>query len=95
MRTSFDEWYYSRTPHLRSRIVHGNTVRILAEIMTARQDMMPPPTIRELCALTGTVKNNVHKHLCRLEKLGLVARQVNKARALVPTCRFIPAEQLE
>lgn len=53
-----------------------------------------PPTIRELCRLTGVQAHAVWNHVDRLKREGLV-RQGSGPRALVPAFRFITPEELE
>ncbi len=53
-----------------------------------------PPTVRDLCALTGMNPNGVMCHLNALRDAGLVTWQSGKARTLRPTCRWIPASEL-
>jgi predicted ArsR family transcriptional regulator len=54
-----------------------------------------PPTVRDLCRLTGMNPNGVVFHLAALRKAGLVTWENGKARTLRPTCRWIPASELE
>jgi SOS-response transcriptional repressor LexA len=77
------------------RLIRGNRLTILAMILKARADRLPPPTIREMMAATGIKSpNGVTGHFDALKRLGLVARDGHAGRSVRPTCVFIPAEAL-
>ncbi len=69
-------------------------LKVLGAILSADR----PLSYRELAARCG-VKSACGPWLrdcvLRLEEAGLVRREARKARTLVPSCRFIPAERLE
>lgn len=75
--------------------LNDNSRTILAAVMQARAELRPMPSIRELMVTTGIKsKKGVVCHLKLMKKLGLLSWQPNLARTVVPTCRYVPVEQL-
>jgi hypothetical protein len=64
-------------------------------IIEAHQMGEVSPDVRELADLCGVYINAVAGHLKALKKYGLIAWEERRARTLRPTCRFIPASDLD
>lgn len=74
-----------------TRSAIGRTrLRVLAMILDA--DGLPP-TLRQMAKRLGVGFSVVQQHIAALERMGLV-RRGRGARALVPTCRFVPGDRL-
>jgi repressor LexA len=60
-----------------------NQERILAYIKKEVQERGYPPSVREICEAVGLKSTStVHSHLVRLEKRGLIRRDLTKPRAI-------------
>ncbi len=74
-------------------ILRGTALRVLGLIMQAPRGQMP--SCRDLARVLGIHVHAIWQHLRRLHVAGLISRgSRNEARAVRPTCRFVPAEQL-
>ena len=54
-----------------------------------------PPTYLEIGEAGAGTCNNVHQHLARLNRLGLLTFAKGQARTAVSTCRIIPLSELD
>lgn len=79
---------------MRPTTLNHNSLSILETLMRRHDRGRFPPTVRELGGEEMHINGVVH-HLERLERLGLIRRDPREARAIVPLCRFIPANLLD
>jgi len=76
------------------RAIRGNALTTLWLILD-RAASGVPPTRKEICRAVGCAsKNSAQEILAKLEKLGLIRVDRGCSRGIVPTCKFIPVEEL-
>lgn len=73
------------------RYIGRTRLRLLAMILDQPGN---PPSHKEMQDAVGYSPHAVQRHMNILRRDGLVSWEPGKSRTLVPTCRFIPADNL-